>query len=1292
MNIVPKLIGICLAQAHTSLKTELVSELDRAARENGYGIIAFNSSLDYYWSRKGDHITACIYQMIRFDQLSALVILYDNICDLQLLNQLVRNAKQHNLPVFCIGSVLDDCISITDNYEEPYKSLVRHLIRDHGVRDFFYIAGLPEEENSRRRLAYFLEVLQESGISCPEENIAYGSYMSTAAADILLELIRTRAHLPRAILCANDSMAAAVCDGLKSHGYRIPEDVIVTGFDGTPTAYLGVPQLSGCDANPADLADLVLDLIGRFSRGETLEKHYTHLYKARLMESCGCSHFDHPRFSVIRTFRQAENLITHENNLYFSMEQLLELNDRMEIFRKLSAMLLPGSALYLNRNLLEPDLDEEYASARIEDELIMIPYRKPDQKTIIRKVYKKDMPLPDPDLPGTWILNVVHSDTFVFGYYAVRTTDLAADSQLIKRMSDVLNMYACVLEARSEKALLKARLQNNLYLDPRTGLANLKGLTRWFQQYSADPENHRQPVALFVCSIPRYSWIFETRGLEETENIAGAVADALRASFPDALIVGRLNEDQFAAALSSDDPGSLTDRVDRNESEFRRRIDDDNTRSGRDYLLEVSCGCAALEKGWENTSMENLIHLALGEMYLNRLKTSTREDIVLDFSGPSLYSSLVLLLEKNLIQYHYQPIVDARTGQIFAYEALMRSGGGIQLSPMQILSVAREYDRLYDVERATVFGIIGQYVQQYRDFNGCKVFINTIPGYFLTEEDCSEIIARYGRYMDCFVLELTEYSPTTDEELSRIKRLSHPGKQLQIAVDDYGTGHNNIVNLLRYTPQIIKIDRALISDVDKDPNKQLFVRNTIDFAHQNNIRALAEGVETYDELRTVIEFGIDLIQGFYTGRPVAQPVPVINANVRNSIVQLKLQSLQYGSSQMTYTMTNGETADLLSLRMQQINCIRIGSGSYTLTGDPAQSVDMILRLEDDSESVITLDGISIRGVTEPTMVLGRNSRVTLLLKQENTFRKEGIVVPPDSSLTIRGEGSLHINNNRNYSAGIGARYNDPYGTIILDLDGKLSFSSAGDRVVCIGGGRCAGEGIRLVKGTCEMSASGINVICVGSSLGDSRIRIENVDLTARGEGNEVLLIGSVSGNTEIVSSGRLQLSAACERATGIGTISGTADVTLDGGSASVSVSCDSGAILGTFSGEFRTTVRNTRVRMHGEGNQLAGIGSLMGAGETRIESGEIHGDLLSAEAMIMGNSQSRCVITGGSFRLSADNSVRPVSPDGTLLVFRPLQEGHYEETFRDRKGTWTYIADGSAEEQMGIFVPPAPGP
>ncbi|MBR0513996.1 MAG: EAL domain-containing protein [Clostridia bacterium] len=1286
MNTIHKTIGVCLAQAHTSLKTELVGELDRAARECGYGITAFNSSLDYFWSQKGDHITACIYDMIRFDMLSALVILHDNIYDLHLMNYLVQSAQKQGIPVFYLGGTREDCISITDDYEEPYKELVRHVIRDHGVRDTFYIAGLRNEDNSVRRLRYYKEVLAEFGIPCPDENVAYGQYLDTAAVDIVRELIDS-GRLPRAILCANDSMAAGVCDELKAHDIRVPEDVIVTGFDGTPTSYLGTPQLTTCTANPEGLARLVTDLICRFYAGEQLEKAYTHQYKTVIMESCGCAHLHHPRFNAMRTYRQAESFVSHENNLYYSLEQTLELRDRLEIFRKLSAILLPDSALYINRSLLEAEPGEEYSANRIEDELIMIPYRKPDQQLLFRKVYRKDMPLPEPDMSGTHILNVIHSDVLVFGYYAAHTTDLEADAQLIKRMADVMSMFFCILEGRRQAAQLKARLDNNLYLDSRTGLSNLKGITRWFHQYVADPDNHKKLLALSVYAIPRYSYFFETYGMEETESIVHTVTDALRFANPEAIMIARLGEDQFAVVDCADTQKAISAAIDRATHEFFVRMETYNAQSEKDYYLEVNCGCTTLDSGWESTSMENLIHLAVGEMYLNRLRDGSRQEIAKSQTGLGLYSSLTLLLEKNLIRYFFQPIVDARTGQIFAYEALMRTDGGIQMNPLQILAAAREYNRLDEVERVTVLGIIEQYVHNYRAFNGCKVFINSIPGHFLSKADCTELISRYGSYLDCFVIELTEDEPTTDDELMRIKQLSRPGSQMQIAIDDYGTGHSNIVNLLRYTPQIIKIDRALIAGIDRDDNKQLFVRNTIEFAHQNGIKALAEGVETVAELSTVVSFGIDLIQGYYTGRPAPRPVQVVNENVRNEIIQARLASVQYDSMPLTYTMKDGETVDVVELRLQQINCVHVGSGSFTLRGDPAQTVDIILRVDDHSDAEITFEDISIRGATEPTMILGQYSRVTLNLIGRNTMKKEGIIVPANSCLTVQGSGSLHINNNRNYSAGIGARYNDPYGTIILDVSGKISFTSAGDRVVCIGGGRSAGDGIRLIRGTYEMSASGINVLCLGSSLGDASVTIGKVNLTARGEGNEVLLIGSISGRASIVSAGDLRLNAACERATGIGTISGIAEITLEDGSAIVSVSCDSGAAVGTFSGEYTLTSRNTMLWLHGEGNQVVGLGSLMGAGTARIESGEVYGDLLAADRMMLGNPESRCIITGGNIHLPADPSVHPVSPDGSPLVYMTPHEDQYEQTFRDSKETWTYRAVRNAEGMLGIFVP-----
>ena len=298
----PKMIGICMSQAHTFLKDDFLCELNREARKSGYSLLVFNSSMDWYWSHHGGNVTGCIYDMIRYDRLSALIILHGNIYDSEQLERIIRSARAEKIPVLYLGGRHPLCESIIDDYEIPYKEMIRHIIRDHGVRDCFYIAGLRDEDNSRLRLRCWQEVMDEFGLPAGEEFFAYGNYLDTVALQITRSLLEEKGKPPRAILCANDSMAAAVCDDLVHRGFRVPEDVIIAGFDGTPTAYLVQPQLTTCDSNPGELARLVMDRILAFDPKRELPEEMpvlTHSYRMILTESCGCPAHSHERFNAL---------------------------------------------------------------------------------------------------------------------------------------------------------------------------------------------------------------------------------------------------------------------------------------------------------------------------------------------------------------------------------------------------------------------------------------------------------------------------------------------------------------------------------------------------------------------------------------------------------------------------------------------------------------------------------------------------------------------------------------------------------------------------------------------------------------------------------------------------------------------------------------------------------------------------------------------------------------------------------------------------------------------------------
>lgn len=1282
-----RLIAVCLSQVHHFLNTGFLNELSRIGIAEGFGVVIFNTSLDFYWYQGENKLPRAGFRSIQYHLFDALIFICHGFHDDDLIKEIADNAIAHNVPVFLAGKELPGCWTIVNSYEEGYKELIRHVIRDHGARDTFYMAGIQNDPNSEGRMKCWQEVLEENNLPFDPGMFAYGSFWTKPAADITRRLIRSREKLPDAIFCANDYMAIAVCDTLREEGFKVPDDVIVTGFDSMPAAYMASPHLTTCGDDPRSLAETIVDVLHKLKAGEHPPYTIVHSFRPVFSESCGCPALESKRFDALSVYRRSEALNNHENDLYQTVAQLLSRKDPDSFLKMLSASILPDSYICLNKRFLGIYSGVDYAADSIEEELLYIPYRDREEDLTVTECRLSELRPPEGLETGLTLFNTLYTGSVVCGFYAAHTLDLDNDAQLIKRLSDVLNLVFTIHLGNARQQLLIEHLDSTLYTDSVTGLNNLKGLTRWFEEYAAEDSNHLRPLALSVYSINRYNYIYENYGMNETEEIVRLVANRLTSSNPNALVIARISSDQFVVMDSGDTQEIISRTIDRCTADFFTQIESYNAISTRQYFVEVNCGCTDVEGGWKDTTLENLIKLALGELYLNRLRSNTHASAKPSSSAAELYSAFNLLMEKNLFRFHFQPIVYAKNAQIYAYEALMRTDNLINLSPLEVLAVAREYNRLYDVEKATVFGIMERFVQDYSSFFGSKVFINTIPGHFLSEEDCAVIRKEFDSYLDCFVFELTEQDSTGDEELFRLKGLCKAGSTAQIAIDDYGTGHSNIVNVLRYSPQIIKIDRELISGIQNDRNKQLFVRNTIDFAHQNGIRALAEGVETSEELRTVIDYGIDLIQGFYTGRPSEVPVHTIHESVRHEILAENLSLTRFDRETKVYTASDGDTLDLLNLAMDHYTCIRISGGHVTLTGQKMQSVDMLILIEEDTEAELTLRNVNLKGINETPIQLGNRSRLTLHVEGVNTLNKEGIRVPASARLTMQGSGELKIMNNRNYSVGIGSNYNDPYGTIVIDMDGILTVQSSGDKVVCIGGGRSAGEGISILKGTCSLSANGISVIGLGSSTGDAQITIGQAAISAVIEGNDALGVGSLSGQTLIRSIGVLNVTANCERATGIGSMTGTGEIRLEGGYASITLHCDTGACIGSFSGEVSARFSNTRVRIHGEGNRIAGFGSTDGACDTRIESGFVSAELLAGERMLLGNEHSRVIITGGNVRIFPENSQVPVSPDGRPLHCETPAENHFEASFTDKRESWTYVADRDEDGQLFVWIP-----
>lgn len=146
--------------------------------------------------------------------------------------------------------------------------------------------------------------------------------------------------------------------------------------------------------------------------------------------------------------------------------------------------------------------------------------------------------------------------------------------------------------------------------------------------------------------------------------------------------------------------------------------------------------------------------------------------------------------------------------------------------------------------------------------------IMEIASEYMTDEECREFRQRYLDIRSHLVLEITEQELLSKEALERKTSKGFLGA---VALDDYGSGYNSEKSLLALSPKYIKVDMVIIRDIDTDIDKQQIVANIVKYAHQRGMYIVAEGVETAEELKKVLELEVDLLQGYYLSRLAATP-------------------------------------------------------------------------------------------------------------------------------------------------------------------------------------------------------------------------------------------------------------------------------------------------------------------------------------------------------------------------------------------------------------------------------------
>jgi len=431
-----------------------------------------------------------------------------------------------------------------------------------------------------------------------------------------------------------------------------------------------------------------------------------------------------------------------------------------------------------------------------------------------------------------------------------------------------------VAAALTERRYSEMRLDMLANHDPLTGLPNRSYFQDFLGHALARAQREKSQVSLLFIDLDRFKHINDTQGHEVGDQVLGIVARRLDEQLRADDFVARLGGDEFAVILNHPPASRAASRVAR---KLNQALAEPFKLGQRRYAIGASIGISVYpDDGLDANTLLRQADLAMYqakqrrsgfEYFSDELNTVAQQQLTLE-------TGLRQALGRNELALMYQPKVDLASGKVVGLEALIRwlTRSGNIIGPDQFIPVAEETGLIVPIGRWAARAACVQWIA-WRDagYNPPPVAINLSPHQLSDArliEDIDAILKETG--MDTAYLQLEVTESAAMENPARTFDILEALRQrgLHIYIDDFGTGHSNLGQLKRMPIDALKIDKSFVDDVLTDNDDAEIAIAIIRLSHALNLRVVAEGVESVEQVAFLRENGCDEIQGYVVSKPL----------------------------------------------------------------------------------------------------------------------------------------------------------------------------------------------------------------------------------------------------------------------------------------------------------------------------------------------------------------------------------------------------------------------------------------
>ena len=576
--------------------------ISKAALELGIKVIFFVSFSDDFSNKifdqyqhydEGDIVTFELPDLDDFDGIIRVDLSYGPYC----LKHLDERLKTVSIPIANVGGYDTRYCNVVSNEADSFASIVEHLIKVHGCKDIYHIAGLKERNFTQTRIDAYRSALEKNGIAYDPDKVFYGTLWhdcGDAALDyILADCEKHGKKFPDAIVCANDYSAVGLIDSCHKRGIEVPGDFLVTGYDGLEEAYQGYPSLTtGAQPFFKSGYESVYVLKKKWD-GEDISKDYLIPGELVCNQSCGCKsmstyNVEDIRSLYIRRLDRVSELAQSTTSLILSVSSAQTMEECFDEIAENSAidsgftdMLLCLAPGWEDHRVITNDFAKQ-------DEEMTVVAGFIGPEPVKRETFRKKDLLP-PDLladPKPYYIFSIHHLQYYMGYLIVSPQNEAHESMFMK--SWVVNLGSMLENWRIRHKLnLAVQRMENLYnRDMLTNLYNRHGYDMFFSEIFRECREKSIPIGVMMIDMDDLKLVNDNFGHAEGDYSLCAIADGMRYAAINGEVCLRTGGDEFVVLAKNYSEAKAATYSETLRDYIKERIE----RHKKNYTFSVSIG------------------------------------------------------------------------------------------------------------------------------------------------------------------------------------------------------------------------------------------------------------------------------------------------------------------------------------------------------------------------------------------------------------------------------------------------------------------------------------------------------------------------------------------------------------------------------------------------------------------------------------------------------------------------------------------------------------------------------